>query len=410
MSFLDCMDARRIGWVGANFVLQGACLIGTATPTRAGDNPSSARAVSVPNSNLRRGSIASPRPWAKDPHVRLAALDNGSATAVSQVKLNGTPVPGSRITIGVDGAQDARASYHWVQIDGPPVTITDETKPRIEVTVPPGAESLSFLLTIMDERGQTTTRLSIPIEQMGPNRVARTALRADAGDDQIGLVGRRITLNGSRSAPRTGLVYRWVQLSGPKIEHVLQENAYCSFTPQVSGIYRLGLIVASPGSDSHGGIGISELDEVTVTVGEVPSGAPTSSLSGTSGGYWTSGLDQMLQGPGASSARATLEQAAAVFEAIALRTSLYTNFGELTSEMTRRLDGIVPTDPSWRQFWTHSVFGPMSQHTALEMLGVGIDLRTPLGQNQGLNALQQDKLQKLFSSYAREFRSRTQPR
>ena len=108
--------------------------------------------------------------------------------------------------------------------------------------------------------------------------------------------------------------------------------------------------------------------------------------------------------------RATVDQAAGVFEAIAARSSLYTSFADLSSELMRRLDAIIPTDPQWREFWSQGVFAPLTQHTVSEMLGVGLDLRTPQARNQGLSAVQQDKLQKLFSSYAREFRSRTQAR
>ena len=76
----------------------------------------------------------------------------------------------------------------------------------------------------------------------------------------------------------------------------------------------------------------------------------------------------------------------------------------------RRLDAIIPADQNWRQFWSQAVFAPLSQHMASELLSVGLDLRAPQAQYQRLNPLQQDKIQELFSAYAREFRSRTQGR
>jgi hypothetical protein len=327
------------------------------------------------------------------------------------IQYKGTPRTGSRISVGLDGPLDPQASYHWVQIDGPPVIIEDETKPKIQLTVPAEAQSLTFLLTKTDARGQQTYRVTIPIQPpASPSSPATQMPRADGGDDQIGLVGRRITLNGSRSWPPAGIVYRWIQLGGPRVEPGVQENAYFSFTPKLAGVYRFGLVVALASSGSPGGVSISDVDEVVVTVGDLPPGPGPLPLGGGAGSPWTAALDQVMQGPGSSSARGTLEQAAGVFDSIAWRAALYTNFAELTSELTRRLEAIIPADPTWRQFWTLSVFAPMTQQLVAEMLGVGLDLRTPQGQQQGLNPLQQDRLEKLFSSYAREFRSRAQAR
>jgi hypothetical protein len=124
----------------------------------------------------------------------------------------------------------------------------------------------------------------------------------------------------------------------------------------------------------------------------------------------TAAIDQMLKGPGGQAGRATLEQAAASFDAIAGRATLYTNFAELSSELMRRLDAIIPADPNWRQFWSQAVFAPLSEHLAGEMLASGVDLRTPQGQQQALGPKQQERIQKIFTLYAREFRSRSRNR
>ncbi|WP_165246728.1 hypothetical protein [Paludisphaera soli] len=224
------------------------------------------------------------------------------------------------------------------------------------------------------------------------------AFRADAGDDQIGLVGRRITLNGGRSAPRDELAYRWIPLGGPKMEEPAQEEHYYSFVPTAAGTYRFGLVVAAL---DGGEVRISEPDEVVVMVGEMPS---TVGVGGP--GIATAAIDQMLQGPGAAAGRSTLEQSAGVFDAIAARASLYTNFEELAAEMTRRLDGVVPADPSWRQYWSQGIFAPLTQHLTSEMLAAGLDLRAPQGRTQPLAQAQQERLERLFSAYAREFRSK----
>ncbi len=327
------------------------------------------------------------------------------------LRYSGTPVPGARLAIELEGSADPNATYSWIQYDGPTVPLGDPTGPRIQVTVPPDARRLGFILSIRDPGGLRTARVIIPIEAPAgrdaasapsPASPSASTPRADSGDDQIGLVGRRITLNGTRSTPRGGVAYRWLALAGPRVEQVMQEGPYFSFTPTAAGTYRLGLVVAS----ARGGeTSISELDEVVVTVGELPSalgvGAP---------GVPTAAIDQMLQGPGGPAGRMTLEQAAGIFDAIAARATLYSNFGDLSSEMIRRLDAAIPSDQNWRQFWSQGVFAPLTQHLVGEMLSTGLDLRNPPGQNQPLGPTQQDRLQKLFTSYAREFRSRAQGR
>src|SRR5689334_8887454 len=42
-------------------------------------------------------------------------------------------------------------------------------------------------------------------------RLLATLPRADAGDDLIGLVGRRVTLNGRSSTPAGRIGFRWIQ-------------------------------------------------------------------------------------------------------------------------------------------------------------------------------------------------------
>jgi hypothetical protein len=372
-----------------------AFLIGTANPAW-GDEGS----VSKPGA-AEAASRASGVPG----HGTLGREDRPPSVATG-LRYSGTPTPGARITIGVDGPVDPNTTFHWVQVEGPSVAVDDDTKSRIQLTIPPGAQQIGFLVALKDANGQRTARVTIPIQPSA--NVDPSAPRADAGDDQIGLVGRRITLNGSRSTPRGEVALRWFALAGPKVENAIQESSYFSFTPTVPGVYRFGLVAAS--TNASGEIGIADLDEVLVTVGETASAFGGGAAGAISGGFSTTALDQMLQGPGSISARATLDQAAGVFEAIAARASLYTSFADLSSEMMRRLDAIIPADQQWRQFWSQGVFAPLTQHIVSEMLSVSLDLRVPQAQYQGLSALQQDKLQKLFSSYAREFRSRTQAR
>jgi hypothetical protein len=324
-----------------------------------------------------------------DGRARVAPADGG-------VRSRPAAPTGPRITISVDGQADKAASYRWVQVEGPPVEIDDPTRPKIRVKVPEGSHKLGFLVSRTAGGVESTARVDVPVDRVAP--ADPSAVRADAGDDQVGLVGSRITLNGALSRPRGEAAFRWIPLSGPKVEQALQEGCYYSFTPTAAGVYRFGLVVAAV--DSSGDVAVSEMDEVVVSVGTLPA-------QGAAAGGPAAAIDQILQGPGGASVRATVEQAAGVFDAIAARAPLYTTFADLSSELMRRLDAVVPTDPQWRDYWARAVFAPMSQHIAAEMLASGLDLRTPQGQQQALTAQQQDALQKLFARCAKDFRSRT---
>ena len=403
MGFLGCIGGRRIRLAAAHPMLLGAFLTGAEGPAR-GDAAPAQPASLVSGPGAVDGAVSSPGASGGGTSGAPAAPPRDSA----EVKYNGTPTPGARITVGLDGPEDPAASYQWVQIDGPPVIIDGETQPKIRFTIPPDAAKPRFSDDQEGSRGASEPPGSPSRSSRRPGRTPSATLRADGGDDQIGLVGRRITLNGSRSIPRTGVVYRWLQLAGPKLEQPVQENSYYSFIPTASGVYRFGLVVAS--ATATGEVSISELDDVLVTVGELPTGFGCGPTGAITNSVPTAALDQMLQGPGSIAARATLDQVAGVFEAVAARASLYTSFADLSSEMMRRLDSVIPADPSWRQFWTQGVFTPLTQHVVTEMLAAGLDLRVPQGQLQRLDPPQQDKLQKLFTYYARECRSRTDAR
>jgi hypothetical protein len=401
MNFSDRIASSRGRLAGTSLILSGALWLEPTAAVRGQDG------IPMP---VRDRHFAASRPAGpvSAPEVFPVGLEGPATRPVSDIRSDGIATPGSRVTIGITAAPDPDVSYQWVQIDGPPVTIADPTKPKIEITIPADARSLGFLLTMNDGKLQRTARFTIPIENT-KRADANATNRSDAGDDQVGLVGRRITLNGSGSGtPRQGASCRWFQLAGPKVEKAAQEGYYYSFVPMTPGVYRFGLVVATGGGSSAPTI--SEMDEVLVTVGELPTAFGGTATAGISNGVSTVALDQMLQGPGSITARATLDQVAAILEAIAGRASLYTSFADLSSEMMRRIDGVMPTDANTRQFWSSAVFAQLTQHITTEMLAVGLDLRTPQAVNTSLSPLQQDKLQKLFNYYAREFRSRTQGR
>ncbi len=392
--------------LGQALRMAGACLM--LHEVLLGWHPGPARADDrlAISSGLPGGAVAGAEPAPEGERAALGALGFPTAAPRQQtdaeVLYQGTPVPGARITLNVDVAEAAGSTCRWRQIEGPTVAIEDPTRPQIQLTVPKGMPRLVFLVTVKDTHGERSARVVVPIAaETGPEATGRP--RADAGDDQIGLVGHRITLNGSRSTPANPKVnYRWVQTAGPKVADPSQQNAYFSFTPTQSGVHRFLLLISAENV-------ISEPDEVEVIVGELAHDldSRSSALGSLSP---LDPLGQVIHLTGSLSGPIIAERVADVFDAIADRTDLYSTFGSLSSEAMRRLDAVIPQDPQSRLLWSQGVFLPLTQQTAAEMLPLGLDLRLPGSQQQALTPAQKEKLQKLFRIYAKMFRSRSQAR
>lgn len=336
--------------------------------------------------------------------ILFALLLTWPVTAVwgeetAQLKFNGTPTVGSRITLKLDGVSEPDTSYLWVQVEGPPVTIDDPTKPTIELTIPPKTERLGFEVVLKSNGATKTRRVTIPVGGApDPN-----APKADAGDDTIGLAGHKVTLNGACRTPAGRVGYRWFQLAGPRIDQAVQDRAYYAFTPTAAGVYRFALVVAT--SVDGSAPAVSEPDEVVVNVGEPPVVSPVNPYAPTA--PTANPLDQAIRASRSFTNHETLDKVAGAFDSIAERATLYSSFAEMTSELMRRLDTVIPADPGSRQVWVQGVFAPLTQYTVGEMRSVGLELGYSQGFTQELNAVQKEKLRTLFSLYSREFRSRS---
>jgi hypothetical protein len=94
-----------------------------------------------------------------------------------------------------------------------------------------------------------------------------------------------------------------------------------------------------------------------------------------------------------------------VMEAIAHRATLYESFAMLQSELARRLDIVIPSEPSIRVAWAEGVFSPLTTYTASELLAAGLDVRQAQGLNQPLSRGQQEKIREHFERLARVFRA-----
>lgn len=343
-----------------------------------------------------QASVGEPAPFPEASRPRAVA------------RVEGTPAPGLQITLDAEASTGEGLRYRWVQTQGPPVALADPASRRARLTVPDGAGAIGFLLVVGNASGIDSTAVNVPVEDRSgrrPGLAADPGLVADAGDDQVGFVGRQITLNGSRSEPRGPIGYRWIPLGGPKLRLKLEDGYVFSFVPTTPGQYQFALVVAS------GGL-ISEPDVVSVSVGASPTsataaGEPTALRMADAG----SGLPDTIEAA-ARSALASLEGGPAVaddladaFEAIGDRMSLYGSYAEGFAELAKRLDAIVPSDPNRRALWGARLFAPLTARMVESLRAEGLDLAQPGGATAPLAEGQRAKLAEQFRSMAEGFRA-----
>lgn len=321
-------------------------------------------------------------------------------------RFEGTPSPGLQVVLSSEGSTGSDARVRWVQTQGPPVVLDDPLVGKARMSIPEGATgTLGFLLVVGNALGVDTTTLTIPIEARNRNPLDPT-LRADAGDDQIGLVGRMVTLNAIRSEPRGRIGYRWIQVGGPTIKLKIEDGYTYSFIPPAPGIFRFALVVAAGGQ-------ISEPARVNVTVAsDLPAAAPPSAAVGVPPAVAAyQPLDELarlalsMTVEGAEAA----DPLAEAFDAIAGRMDLYRTFADIQSEMARRLEEIVPQDPGRRQAWIDRLFTPLTARLIGTMLAEGLDLRVVEGQNVPLSAAQRARLAEQYRLMAEGFRATVAP-
>ncbi len=384
--------------------LSAVCLLGAPMfalgETDAGSRGSSSRPASAP---AQEGDGAIPRefslpPEASEPRLGASgvALDELRKSAgprievkVTEVRTATPPVPGATLVLEADRRLRDGTSFQWLQVGGPPVEIKDPSQPTIQVKIPGGATRLGFVLVAARPELTIVNKVNIPIQstagelgpaptEWGPRRTGK--IQADAGDDQVGLVGHRVTLNGSRSRPADGKTARWLQIGGPPIVGPQQQGAFFSFVPGSPGLYRFMLVVA-------GGDEAPETDDVSVLVGSPPSGAGIAAPSATPVAVAAPiSTPQPAQTPEQalsatlsrlSNGRALAGQVADALEAVSERASLYTSFAELQQELARRLEVVIPLEPVQRAAWNQGIFAPLTTYTVSQLLAAGLDVRRP---------------------------------
>lgn len=356
--------------------------------TSVGRPSTSSGGPSATDLRLGVGSAPAPRPVEG---MRRAVPEASPPMAVARYE--GVPAPGLPITLRSEGSTGAE-QVRWVQTQGPPTPISDPTSPSPSVRVPEGASLLGFTLFVANTYGTDSSALVICV----PGRdgaAGEPRLRADAGDDQVGIVGRQITLNGARSEPRGQVGYRWLQVAGPRVRLEFDDGYIYSFVPQAPGIYQFALVVAQGGE-------MSRPDLVTVSVGN-----PASPY----------GIDPTPEAPEAlhDVARAALGAVpggidvgpplAEAFDGVADRMDFFHCYGEAYSELSRRLESLLPTDPVRRGVWDDRLFIPLTARLIEGMRSQGLDLRRPEAQTAPLTSAQRAVLADLFRAMSKGFRA-----
>jgi hypothetical protein len=164
----------------------------------------------------------------------------------------------------------------------------------------------------------------------------------------------------------------------------------------VPGIYRFALLAAL-------GNMISDPDVVSVTVG---SPSPVASVPEPK--YDAPESTQALATRVLASVKGGTDSAAALAEAfdqIADRMDLYQSYTEMFSEMSRRLETIVPTEPAWRGLWMERIFTPLTGKLVERLIPEGLDLRRPEGLSAELTSAQRARLAEQFREIAEGFRA-----
>jgi hypothetical protein len=89
---------------------------------------------------------------------------------------------------------------------------------------------------------------------------------------------------------------------------------------------------------------------------------------------------------------------------------LYQSYNDAYSEMSRRLDELLPAEPTHRNVWIERLFNPLTVQIVEVMRSEGIDLRTVESRTSPLTISQKAAFAEQFRLIAEGFRSSNRPR
>ena len=157
-------------------------------------------------------------------------IQNVNNPPVADAGANQTVPENAHVSLDASSSSDADGetlAYSWIQVAGPPVTLSDTAIAKPTFTAPSASELLVFQVTITDACGATATDLvEIKISNTDHSPIA------NAGGSQTVSEGAAVTLNGSQSSDPDGdaLTYSWTQVAGPAVVLTDANSAQAQFT------------------------------------------------------------------------------------------------------------------------------------------------------------------------------------
>jgi len=214
--------------------------------------------VSGPSVTLSDTNIVNPAftPTVKGNYEFELLVDDGALTSSSDTVLvsvdNQAPVAdagpdqlsieaNTLVTLDGSGSSDPDGDslgYHWAQVSGPSVTLSDTN--IVNPTFTPTIKGNYEFELLVDDGALTSSSDTVLAS------VDNQAPVADAGPDQLGVEANTLaTLDGSGSSDLDGdsLGYHWSQVSGPSVSLSDTNIVNPTFTPTLKGNYWFELLV-----------------------------------------------------------------------------------------------------------------------------------------------------------------------
>ena len=195
---------------------------------------------------------------------------------------------GVTVTLTAAGSSDPDGdplTYQWVQVAGPPVTLTGANTRNPTFVAPLGgaaSQTLSFAVFVADPLNINNEGL--PSDVVDIVVLPNSPPVANAGADQGPInTGTTVTLNGGASTDPDGnpLTYHWTQVSGPPVTLINPASATPTFVaPNVTGTQNIVFqLVVNDGSVD------STPDTVTIAVRAVGTITVIQRVQGTDGTF-----------------------------------------------------------------------------------------------------------------------------
>ncbi|WP_373048086.1 PKD domain-containing protein [Vulgatibacter sp.] len=202
------------------------------------------------------------------PYVTVTSSAGGSdSEPVMPLPGGFTPVPvqanagadlvaqqGQIVTLNGSASSGAMLAAAWTQLAGPSVVLLGADTLRPSFVAPAEAATLTFQLQIEGAGGPSTDTVDVVVQAVAPPV-------ADAGADQVAVMGTQVTLDGTASQGTTA--YAWTQIGGAPVTLAGADTANPSFTfPLFDTTLVFQLTVSGPGGTAVDVVEVSAFTDV----------------------------------------------------------------------------------------------------------------------------------------------------